>query len=70
MKLKMSSICTVFSLHFKVQVVNPEEKKNDTNVVGLLTSDNILLGVEGDHAQILRVEPGEAVDQVGAGEGI
>jgi hypothetical protein len=70
MKLNISSICTVFSLHFKAQRVNPEEKKNGTNVVALLTSDNILLGVEGDHAQILGVKAGEAVDQVGAGEGI
>ncbi len=70
MKQKTSSICTVFSLHFKVFGVNPEEKKNDTNVVAILTSDNILLGVEGDHAQVLGVEPGEAVDQMGTGEGI
>jgi hypothetical protein len=49
--------------------MNPEEKKNDINTVDnklFLTSDNILLGVKGDHAQVLGVEPGEAVDQMGA----
>jgi hypothetical protein len=53
--------------------MNPDEKTNDINIVDnklFLTSDNILLGVERDHAQVLGVEPREAVDQMGAGEGI
>jgi hypothetical protein len=53
--------------------MKPDEKTNDINIVDnklFLTSDNILLGVKGDHAQVLGVKPGEAVDQMGAGEGI
>lgn len=36
----------------------------------MLTFDNVLLRVQGDHSEVGWVEAGEAVDDVRAGEGI